>query len=218
MNLAECRQLVAKLQRGKITRLEEGTLVAEILRRYRPHLHTNYLYSEDEIKEEFLIASWNTLYRAKLTIGDPIAFACNRGYKATIDYYRRVSSERLIYVCEDCNTAVAYDRRNVICKKCGGELISYEREETMVDNLMASGVDFTDAIIMSDNFTRIINFVIALESLSSFEKKLVIEAINKRENIYSFLRKEKGKSHKFSKKLQEKINRGLVTLRYMIEE
>lgn len=200
-------QLIKKLQDGTITIQEESKLYMEIKSRFRPHKMDNHLYTQEEIEEEFVLASWNALYRAKLNVGDPINFAIRRGNGAILDYYRRISREKLIYKCPDCGAVYSYDHRRKECanKSCIRPLISQEKYESIeiTNNLTELSVelDFDIPIV----FLEIIEVVKGLDSISDMEKEYAIKAIKNRVSFHDQIL-ESGKSATFAKSFQDKIS------------
>ena len=204
----ESIKLIAKLQDGSINRIEENKLYAELRSRYRPHKIENWLYDAEEMEEEFILASWNALYRAKGDVGDPISFAVRRGNGAMLDYYRKKSRENLIYQCTECGTIWSYDHRrkrcdNPLCEH--GTLISkqkYESTTTIDLNTIdiAVDVDLDIPII----FKEIIDLIQSLESISSIEKEYCVKAILNRVSFYDQLIAS-GKNPKIAQSISEKI-------------
>ncbi len=215
--------LIQKLQKNKISIKEERLLLAEIEARYRPHLKTNYLYDPDEIKAEYIMATWNALFRAKLNIGDPIAFACNRGKGAMLDYYRKISSEKLILFCPSCHNEYTYDRRNIFCKKTNcrnyqleGLLQSREKEILMpatdFNESMSISDSYTETIILNEILEDIIQYIQHIDEIKSAEKKMIISAIQYRQDFYDYARSI-GKSHSFSVSFKNKMNKFLQSFK-----
>ena len=73
LTLEEGKQLIYKVQKGIASKVEERKLIEEFRCRYRPHQHINYLYDQNELESEYLLVSWNTIFRAKLDVGDPVS-------------------------------------------------------------------------------------------------------------------------------------------------
>lgn len=201
----EGNKLIKKLQAGTLTVPEENKLYSELQSRFRPHKIENHLYSQDEIEEEFLLASWNALYRAKTDVGDPFAFAIRRGNGAILDYYRKVSRERLVYRCPDCGEVYSYDHRRKSCDNptCIGELISaekYEYTDLSVISDSAVDIDFDVPLI----FQEIIELIKGLESISAMEKEYCIKAIVNRVSFEEQIIAS-GKSTVIAKNFHEKM-------------
>ena len=216
----EWKKLIKKLQLEETTQIDEQRLLKEIKKRYRPHKNENYLYDSTELEQEYLIASWNALYRAKMNIGDPMAFAINRGRGAMLDYYRRINSQRLILICDDCGCKVTYDRRNNKCRNCGCiELTSMEKE-CYYDNISAGIAaeslscrdDFVDRIEMESIFIQLVEFLVAMEDIGQEDKKMAIEAINYRVDFAEYAR-SLGKNNYWSKLFKDRIVNWLSPLR-----
>jgi len=215
ISVEEGIKLVQKLQQKTISPAEERMLVAEIKNRYRPHIHTNYLYDNNELETEFLITSWNHLYKANTNMGDPIAFACYRGRGAMLDYYRKVNSERLLLFCPVCNATYTYDRRNVACKelKCNNYqkencLESVEKEE-VVENIDNYGdlLMFTDKSLEEMTIQEIYKQLMECineSPLSLSDKKMAVKALSYKEDLYEYA-KAMGKSHSWSISFKNRI-------------
>lgn len=121
-------QIIIKIQKGQKPNLSEQSYITkELLKFFKPHQNHNYLYDQDEIKSAFLIAAYNALGRAKLDVGNPLAFCARRGYGATLDYYRAVSRQSLYYQCNDCNTIFSYTAKNAEsgCPECKTKFANY---------------------------------------------------------------------------------------------
>lgn len=121
-------EIIIKIQKGqKPTLTEQSHITKELLKFFKPHQNQNYLYDQDEIKSAFLIAAYNALGRAKLDVGNPLAFCARRGYGATLDYYRAVSSQKLFYQCDECSTIFSYTHKNTKngCPKCKVKYANY---------------------------------------------------------------------------------------------
>jgi len=102
-------EIITKIQNGKaLSFLEQSYISNKLLELYKPHKIENYLYDQDELKAAYLVAAYNALSRAKLDVGDPLAFCANRGKGARLDYYRKRSSEALNLICEECHTEHSY--------------------------------------------------------------------------------------------------------------
>lgn len=121
-------KIIIKIQKGQNPTLsEQSHITKELLKFFKPHQNHNYLYDQDEIKSAFLIAAYNALGRAKLDVGNPLAFCARRGYGATLDYYRAVSSQKLFYQCDECNTVFSYTHKNTEngCPECKVKYTNY---------------------------------------------------------------------------------------------
>ena len=218
-DIEKSKELVKRLQNKKISYREERLLLSEIEARYIPHTHDNYLYDPDDMKSEYIMATWNALYRAKLNVGDPIAFACNRGRGAILDYYRKISSERLILYCPSCNIEYTYDRRNIFCKNPNCEyyqqedqLKSKEKEELVpieeFDNNFSVNALYLDRLIIDEIFNSIVNYVKESKRLTSPEKSMIIKAIEYKQDFYDYARST-GKSHSFSIAFKKRMTKFL---------
>ena len=224
IDLEESRQLIKKLQTNKILVKEERLLLSEIEARYQPHTYNNYLYDPDDMKSEYIMATWNALFRAKLNVGDPIAFACNRGRGAMLDYYRKVSSERLILYCPSCGREYTYDRRNICCKN--PDCKHYQKEDVLksrekmelnpfddFDENLSINFSYLDHIIINEIFNAIINYIKESKRLNYHEKKMVIEAIQYKQDFYDYARST-GKNHSFSIAFKRRIISHLKGFQY----
>ncbi len=202
--------IIKKLQNGTISRSEENKLYSEIRSRYRPHKIENWIYDAEEMEEEFILASWNALYRAKLDVGDPISFAIRRGNGAMLDYYRKKSRENLIYQCVECGTIWSYDHRRKRCDNpfCEhGTLISKQKyESTTTVDLNTIDIPVEIDLDMPIIFKEIIDLIQSLESISEMEKDYAIKAIQNRLSFHDHI-VESGKSSSFAQNFQEKISK-----------
>lgn len=178
------KDILSKIQQNKATITEQRVMLNELKSRFRQHKHTNYLYDKSDIESVFLESSWNALYRAKLDIGDPISFACNRGYFATIDYYRKVSSQMLVLKCECCGHTMTYDRRNKECKMC--------KSKSLVGVEKYSATSHNDQFAIKDSFVEnlelqdYVSECLAKMDSAGIEQKVkdtVIESITNMESI-----------------------------------
>ena len=212
LTLEEGKQLIYKVQKGIASKVEERKLIEEFRCRYRPHQHINYLYDQNELESEYLLASWNTIFRAKLDIGDPISFCVRRGYGAMLDYYRKISSDRLILICPLCGSEYTYDRRNKNCKNkfCTytGELESREKEEIIdfesdINKDLSIKDLFVNKIEVDETIDDIAIYLAMLE-INSFDKKMAIESLKNRMDFYDYARYI-GKSHSWSISFKSRI-------------
>jgi DNA-directed RNA polymerase subunit RPC12/RpoP len=133
---------IKRIQDGNSTPKDEYLVVSEFEKYYVPHIKNNYLYDQEEIKTEYLLACWNAIFRAKINIGNPIMFCVRRGRGAMLDYYRKINSQKLIYICSECGTEYTYDKRNTKCRNSyckTGHLVSKEKEELVdyIENIPA---------------------------------------------------------------------------------
>ena len=206
MEKSTLNKILVNHQEGKATPREQMLLYKELEKHYRPHKMENHIYDSEELKNEFMCHSFNALGRAKLTVGDPIMFAVNRGRGAMLDYYRKVSSEKLLYVCTDCGHKMTYDRRNDHCKLCGcEELASIEKEEYAdFERTICTYKDEYEAIEEDLYVNQVISYIRKIDELSLTDKKIIISAIQDREEIYAHARKM-GKSYRSAKSLSERI-------------
>lgn len=203
----DIKKIIKKIQNGCASPLEQKFVYDKLIKAYKPHTY-NYIYDQDEIKNEFLFHAWNALYRVNLNIGDPICFAVKRGRGAMIDYYRKISSQNLWFFCQDCGHRMAYDRRTKKCKKCQSKnLISLEKIEYTFTSLVegfSKGEE--EKIIMEDFFERLIKKITDINLFSQKEKDILIKAIEEKQDIYKFSRKL-GISYRESKRFSEKVQR-----------
>lgn len=195
-----------RIKEGKASFDDEALILKEFESRYVPHKIENYLFDQEELKAEYMFACWNAIFRAKMTVGDPIAFCVRRGKGAMLDYYRRVSSNKLMKVCSECNTKVAYDRRNQFCKLCGSDYISMEKEECVHEHVefYDHGTHFTDAVLTDIIFDELIRLLYELKDLQRKEKILAIKAIKDRTDFYDYAI-ENGVNHNTAEEFHRKI-------------
>lgn len=174
-----------KIKDGNANLWDEYTVLQEFKRKYVPHKIDNYLFDPDEMKAEYMFACWNAIFRANMCVGNPISFCVRRGRGAMLDYYRKVSSDRLIKVCINCQNKVAYDRRNLFCKKCGADFISLEKEERMSEftSIQDRRIHFTDLVLVNMVLEDVIKHI-EKSSLPTEYKYLAIEAIKYRTDFY----------------------------------
>ncbi len=207
LSIQESRQLIKKLQEDIASTADQRKLLNELELRYRPHKKDNYLYDTDEIKQDYLFASWNALYRAKLNVGDPIAFAINRGRGAMLDYYRKVSSQCLLLICDDCGEAMTYDRRNTKCKSCKCvNLTSVEKVKFVEGDTfnVASKEDISAECEKEELFEMILSCIELSEELIEYDKQLAIDAIKNRMDFADYA-KSIGKPPNFANKFKERV-------------
>ncbi len=178
------KDILSKIQQNKATITEQRIMLNELKSRFRHHKHTNYLYDGGDIESVFLESSWNALYRAKLDVGDPISFACNRGYFATIDYYRKISSQMLMLKCNECGNTMTYDRRNKECKACKSKsLVGVEKYSTTIHNDQFA---IKDSFIENLELQDYVAECLAKMDSAGIERKVrdtVIESITNMESI-----------------------------------
>lgn len=183
--MCEFNPILQKIQENKSTPQENNIIVKEFDRRYRPHKITNYLFKQDELKSEYMIACWEAIFRAKLNVGNPIMFCIRRGYGAMLDYYRSTSSKNLLKICPKCNISVAYDRRNINCKICGTEYKSIEKYMRYEDYITGKCVDdIIETIVIRDTFERLHSLIKSLTFPKEDIKQVAIEAVNIRIGFY----------------------------------
>lgn len=182
--MTNIKDILSKIQNNQATITEQRVMLNEIKSRFKKHQHTNYLYDQDEIEAVFLEFSWKALFRAKLDIGDPVSFACQRGHFATIDYYRKVSSQMLVLVCSTCNNSMTYDRRNKRCKMCGGsELHGQEKYSQSTNNdKFAIKDSFVEGLELQDYIAECLKLV-DKNGIDPKVKECVLESIENRESI-----------------------------------
>jgi len=197
---------IANIQLNISTSEDESLIVKEFENRYRPHKIDNYIYDPDDLKSEYLIACWNAIPRAKLDVGDPIAFCVRRGKGAMLDYYRKVSTQRLVKICESCNTVVAYDRRNVYCKSCGEEYISLMKEDTVHEfvEIPDMGQNFEDTVVIDLVLENLIDYLVECSTICNRDRILAIKAIKDRIDFYTYAISQ-GLKSKQAKSLEERI-------------
>lgn len=214
LSLEESRELIIKIKSGKSTKSDEYKLYMEFKSRYRPHIHDNYIYNNDELESEFLLNAWNAIFRADPNVGDPIMFCVRRGNGAMLDYYRKISSQKLILECPMCNTQYTYDRRNKSCKnphcKCYKNekigLISKEKEitdEFITDKYLVHTDNIINSIEIEETLVEVINFLEFID-IDKFEKNLASEALKNKMDLYDYARYT-GKSHSWSVYFKNKI-------------
>lgn len=173
------RALVKAVQSKTATPNQERELAETIESLYRPHRLNNHIYNADDMKQEFLIASWNAVFRAKLDVGDPVMFCINRGRGAMLDYYRTVSAQKLTYVCQECAAHLLYDKRTTHCRFCKStNLKSYEKEE--ISTLRILQTDQTTKTIKNENTELFDLLIFYLDNYSnnSIGQKLTQEMIS----------------------------------------
>lgn len=204
----QMKTLIKKLQDNKLSPAEEMQLYKAVEEKYRPHKTSgNYLYNEIELKEEFIMATWNALYRADLDLGDPLMFAVRRGNGAMLDYYRKVSAEKLLFVCQDCGHTMSHDHRTKSCKLCKStnlkSIEKYTSDEYITENL-AYEPNFIEEITADEMSKKLIK-IIKGSSLSQYEKTLLINAIKYREDVYEYVKSVKTPSYAmvFLKKIRK---------------
>ena len=194
-------ELVEKLQRGLATLSDQKKIYMMILAGYRSPKITNNLYSASELKQEYLIHSWSALYRAK-EIGSPIVFASYRGKKAMLDYYRKVGSERLAFVCLSCRREYRYDSRRKACGLCNGSLESIQREESRYDmNSFAYKSQDNSIVSIKDKLIRIVMD----STLSDDCKDYGVSALESNSNFYEY-GKSKGISMRVYMSFASRLN------------
>ena len=216
LTLSESQALVHKFQTGKLTAKDERALYVELESHFKPHKVDNYLYDQEEIKSEFMLASWNALSRAKIDVGNPILFAARRGYGATLDYYRKISSQKLLKICSKCGTAHTYDHRRKECSvpNCGGvDFYSVEKDEFFTSNKDMQSelieVDFEGIVDLNDLKKK---FVKAIKSsdLDDEDKKIAIDAIKHNQDVVEYATAKK--NAQYAKKFLVKIQAVLVPI------
>lgn len=189
---AELKTILNKIQTGKATLSEERIMLNEIKRRFKPHKHENYLYDQSEIESEYIIASWNALFRAKLDIGDPIAFATQRGHFATLDYYRKISSQMLVLKCECCSNTMTYDRRNKSCKSCGSkELVGMEKYQNALNDGQFSVNDSFIADLELEDYIKECLVKVNNGTFDQIVKDTVLESVVNLEAIQKVAKRKK---------------------------
>lgn len=211
MDLQTSQELIQRIQNGTATVQDQNRIVREILRRYKPHKLNNYIYDAEEMKCEYVLAAWNAVSRAKINIGDPIAFCVNRGRGAMMDYYRKVDSSKLIKVCPICNKTVTHDRRNIYCKDCNAEYESYVKEELMSINefdLSSTEVSTEDIVLeqmeIDYKFSKIERALSESSEISREDKMLAMECVKYRMHFYDYCRMI-GKSPQWSQAFTDRI-------------
>lgn len=187
----QIQSLILKLQSNKLTSRDERDLYTEIEMHFKPHYIDNYLYDQEEIKSEFMIAAWNALFRAKVGIGNPILYAVRRGYGATLDYYRRTSSQNLLKVCKKCGEVYIYDHRRKKCtiKGCNcQEFSSIEKTEyfSKTKTGFSKNTDF-ESYVDSLEFNDMVIGLIQGSNIPSIYKKAIIEAITLNQDIHEYV-------------------------------
>ena len=208
LTLEETKVLVEKLKKNYLSLREEKILYDEICRSFTPHKMNNHIFNKDEIKEEFIWGTWSALFRAKLDVGNPLTFALNRGYNATLDYYRKVSSEKLLLVCQSCGHKMAYDRRNTECHKCKStKLKSHERIEFYGLDTDRSESLAADIHIENDFESKLLIdkliVIIKRSNLKEEEIEIIIQAIRSNKGIFETA--QSAKSFPFAKSLINKL-------------
>jgi len=209
MSNNQFNSIIKKIQEGNSKLMEEKIILSEFERRYVPHKIENYLFSQDELKAEYMFACFNAIFRAKIDIGDPVAFCVRRGKGAILDYYRSICSQRLIKYCPECNVVVAYDRRNKQCKQCNTEYSSCEKEQIMnlykqIKEEISEEEKFIKFEQLEYLFSEIIKFVESFEEIDLHYKQLAIEALKNKICFYDHARQQ-GKSHKYANSFKDKI-------------
>lgn len=196
--LNEIKTIIGKLQTVGLSSKEERILYKEIESHFTPHHINNYLYDQEEIKSEFMIAAWNALYRAKLNTGNPLMFAVRRGYGATLDYYRRISSQNLIKICDDCGAVYVYDHRRKMCTatNCKCQSFSSMSKDDYFAKLQSKSLDsyFVPDYDTQIDYTifknKLIN-IIKNSSLNKESQKMIISAIIDNKNIKQYITENK---------------------------
>jgi DNA-directed RNA polymerase specialized sigma24 family protein len=229
-NDATARKYVKKLQNGSLSPKEEREVYNYFDTEYffyiqKQDLKYNHIYDQEDMKSEFMIQAWTALYRAKLTVGNPLAFALQRAKFATIDYIRKINSQKLILVCPQCGAEYTYDRRNKVCKnpKCKNDkesenqLTSKEKEdipELGIEALASvkSAEDITEKFMMDALFNEIILYIKDIDELSFYEKSVAINSLTYRHSFYDEA-KYKGKSHSWSMTFEKKMQKILSPLK-----
>lgn len=223
LTTTEAQILVEKFKANKLTPKDERILYTELESHFKPHKIDNHLYDQEEIKSEFMVAAWNALHRAKTDVGNPILFAARRGYGATLDYYRRVSAQRLLKICTKCGAPHTYDHRRKKCSNpaCGGtEFYSIESDEFFTKKHNMSGVDMIEVdyegiVDLSDLKKKFIK-AIKTSAMDALDKRIAIEAIKHDQDVVEYA--TACKNAQYAKKFLVKIQAVLVPLYSSNEE
>ena len=120
-------------------------------RRIGRYVGKNRLVERDDIKQEFMIGVAMYIHRAKLDMGDPIAFIISKGVFRVRDYMRKHIRQGTMQICKLCGNKTRLNKvgDRYTCTICGNtEVDTFEvadHDEITLENIAEEG--FEDYVI-----------------------------------------------------------------------
>ncbi|KIL38007.1 hypothetical protein SD70_29360 [Gordoniibacillus kamchatkensis] len=83
----------------------------------------------DDIRQAFLIGCYAGIMKARLNIGDPLAFILNKGLWAVADVIRRDGQKELQQECSGCHATSKPNRVHgrYVCRRCESDQVELRR-------------------------------------------------------------------------------------------
>lgn len=146
----------------------------EMMKRIHKFLHKNRQVEDDDLKQEFMIGVALSIYKADLTIGDPIEYIMSQGVFRVRAYLRKNIMTSVNQVCMDCGYESRLNRigGRYVCKKCGS--VHIETHEICDHNEL-----LLENMTIEDEYDRLSDDIGSRQIIEEFRQTL-----DKNTNIY----------------------------------
>lgn len=122
-------------------------------RRIKHYLNRNVLVEQNDIESEYLMGAFEAMGIAKLDVGNPLEFILWKAGLKVAHLFKKKIREGITIHCRHCGvTSVGYEKRTMICGKCGSNEVTTQM--TMVGDSQLTSTEIENGSTAYDRAQR----------------------------------------------------------------